>query len=144
MKKTQLRGKNTRQLAQEPSNLAERLAAGAYGFATISDTDFDGRAGSGAVYEVKKASTEIQPGRGGRFRLFKDQHDRLVRHDRDGTAWYIFVLFDVSKNPPVAKMKRQAPAHIGRVIGARGGWFDSGHADKQKEKKLPIEAVFDG
>jgi len=143
MKKTQLRSQSTRRLAQEPSNLSERLAADAYDFSTVGASDFDGRADSGAVYEVKETATTIKPGRGGRFRLFKDQHDRLVRHDRDGTAWYIFVLFDVSQNPPVAKMKRQKPAHIGRVIGARGGWFESGHEDKSKEKKLPIKAVFD-
>jgi hypothetical protein len=64
-----------------------------------------------------------------------------VRQDREGSAFYVFVLFDVSSRPLTARMKRMNPADIGYTIGARGGWYNAGHV-AGKEYKLPIEAVF--
>jgi len=127
---------------RDPGAYGEVLAEGEYsGYSRSLASDFDLANKSGSVIEVKSAQSELANGEDGRFRLFKSQHERLVRQDRDGSAFYVFVLFDVSSRPLTARMKRMNPADIGRSIGSRGGWYSAGHV-AGKEYKLPIEAVF--
>jgi hypothetical protein len=104
---------------------------------------FDGARESGAVLEVKSALSTLSTGADGRFRLWRKQHEQLLKHDRDGSARYAFVLFDVDGREPVAKVKQKVPADVGRMIGARGGWGPSGHASQGEQYKLPTEAIFD-
>jgi hypothetical protein len=145
MKSVTLSRSEQNRLRGDSGELAERMATDAYaGYSRFVDSDYyDGKRDSGAVIEVKSTLTRLSGGQKGRFRLWKAQHERLLRHDRDGTAGYVFVLFDVGRNPPVARMAKRKPARIGRQVGARGGWNRSGHASQGKQHKLPIEAVFD-
>ncbi|RNJ25466.1 hypothetical protein Nmn1133_01340 [Halosegnis longus] len=76
----------------------------------------------------------------GRFRVWKQQHESLLRKDRDDTAWYVFVLFAPDGRDVLARMVRLKPATVGRRIGARGGWNDSGH-EMGPQYKLPQEVV---
>jgi len=134
-----------RRLRSDPGELAERLATSAYGYSRFVDASwYDGRRESGAVVEVKSCLSELQSGAAGRWRLWREQHDRLLEHDRDASAFYVFVLFDVGARPPVARMVRQAPATVGRQVGARGGWGPSGHDSRGEQHKLPIEAIMGG
>jgi hypothetical protein len=104
---------------------------------------YDARRESGAVLEVKSALSTLGSGADGRFRLWREQHEKLVEHDRDGSARYGFVLFDVSGREPTALLKQREPATVGRQIGARGGWGPSGHDSQGEQHKLPIEAIFE-
>lgn len=127
----------------DPGQLAERIVEGEYqnlsrfGVENFDLVDDD----SGQLAEVKSTATQLANGAAGRFRLWQEQHERLLRADRDGSAWYVFVLFDVSERPVRARMKRKNPADVGRTIGARGGWNRSGH-NSGPQYKLPIDAVF--
>jgi len=143
MKRERLSRTDSRDLSQRPGVLAERLARDAYGYAAATASeDFDGIRESGAVCEIKSAASELSGGQAGRFRLWEKQHSRLVRRDRNGIARYIFVVFDVSQKPPVAKMLQKRPAKIGNIVAGRGGFGPSGHSSKGDQHKLPIEAVF--
>ena len=130
-------------LRDDPGALAERIAAEQYaGYSQLRASDFDLAKESGAVGEVKSTATRLENGNKGRFRLWKDQHEQLLQADRDGSARYVFVLFDVSSRDVTARLKTREPARIGRQIGARGGWNQSGHPSG-KQNKLPISAVFE-
>jgi hypothetical protein len=136
-----------RRLAREPGALAEDLVPEEYSDWTgIGDTDeFDVRRDSGALGEVKSTATSIDNPGGevsGRYRLYRGQHEALLEHDREGSGWYFFVLYDVSRRPPVAQLVRKAPADVGRIIGARGGWNQSGHSEIDEEYKLLPDAIF--
>ena len=137
----------TRRLSQEPGSLAEDMVAEEYrewsGFEDAGR--FDLARDTGALAEVKSTATSIDNPGGqvsGRFRLYRGQHESLLEHDRDGSAWYFFVLYDVSTRPPVARIVRKEPAQVGRIVGARGGWNDSGHAEIDEEYKLLHDAIF--
>jgi len=135
------RSERERDLRDDPGQLAERIAEGEYdGFSRFRAEDFDLARESGAVAEVKSTAKRLSSGSKGRFRLFKPQHERLVRQDRDGSARYIFVLFDTSTRNVTARLVSRQPADIGNTIGARGGWNQSGHSAGQQHK-LPIDAV---
>jgi hypothetical protein len=143
MKRVKLDRSEARRLQSDPGSVAEELAARAYGFSTFKSSNFDAARDSGAVLEVKSTTRRIgdeYPARG-RFRLFKRQHEKLVRRDRDGTAYYAFVLISTNTNPPGADMLRKKPADVGRRIGARGGWNQSGHASGP-QAKLPWSLFF--
>jgi len=144
MKRHRLGRTERRRLQEDTGELAEVIATDIYsGYNRFVDAPwYDGRRESGAVLEVKSALSSLANGADGRFRLWKEQHDRLVKHDRDGSARYAFVLFDVSSREPVAKLKQKQPADVGRIIGARGGWGPSGHDSQGEQHKLPIEAIF--
>lgn len=130
------------QYQRDPGSYAEDLAEFEYkGYSQALASDFDLASQSGSVMECKSAQSVIENGEDGRFRLFKSQHERLVRADRNGSAFYVFVLFDTSTRQISAKMKRMNPADIGNSIAGRGGWYNAGHR-AGKEYKLPIEAVF--
>lgn len=133
-----------RRLQGDTGELAEDLANDAYGYnGFISAPWYDGkREDSGAVIEIKSALSRLDSGEPGRFRLWREQHSQLVEEDRDGSAWYVFVLFDLSSRPPVAHMTRRAPADVGRQVGARGGFGPSGHDSRGEQHKLPLDAVF--
>jgi len=143
MKQHTLTRSDMTQLRQDSGELAETLAAQNYsGFSQFGVENFDvSDSDTGKLGEVKSTATTLSGGQSGRFRLWREQHDKLLRADRDGTARYVFVLFDVSDKPVVASMKQQVPADIGNKIGARGGFNDSGHA-MGEQYKLPIDAVF--
>lgn len=144
MKRHRLSRTERRRLQGDTGALAEVIATDEYaGFNRFVDASwYDGRRDSGAVLEVKSALSSLASGADGRFRLWKEQHDRLVEHDRDGTARYAFVLFDVSGREPTALLTQREPATVGRQIGARGGWYPSGHDSRDEQYKLPIEAIF--
>lgn len=142
MKRVPSREIDNRRYQQDPGGYAETLAEAEYaGFSTALASDFDMANQSGSVIEVKSTQSVYPNNEKGRFRLFKSQHDRLVRADREGTAYYVFVVFDVSTRDVSAKMKRAKPARIGNVIAGRGGWYNAGHV-AGKEYKMPIEAIF--
>ena len=137
----------TRRLSEEPGSLAEDLVAEEYrDWSSFEDAgQFDLARETGALAEVKSTATSIKNPGGqvsGRFRLYRGQHEALVEHDRVGSAWYFFVLYDVSERPPVARIVRKEPAQVGRIVGARGGWNDSGHAEIDEEYKLLHDAIF--
>jgi hypothetical protein len=143
MKRTTVR--RTKRLSRDPGELAETIAREQYDLTGL-DADFADLSAktTSTVYEVKSTATTIgeQYREAGRFRLWKKQHEKLTRRDRTDTAFYIFVLFDVSSRPPVAKLVRKDPSAIGRIVAGRGGFYDSGHASKGHQHKLPIDAVF--
>jgi hypothetical protein len=143
MKRVRLSRSERRRLQGDTGALAESLAAGKYeAYSEFVDSgEFDLATDSGSIAEVKSALSELANGNPGRFRLFKEQHDSLVREDRDGSAFYIFVLFSLEGREPEALMKRKNPADVGYQIGARGGWNRSGH-QSGLQHKLPIDAVF--
>jgi len=144
MKRYELTRSDKKRLQTDPGDLAETLVSQNYnGFSRFGVENFDvSESETGKLGEVKSTSTTLQSDAKGRFRLWQAQHEKLLRADRNGTARYVFVLFDVSSRDVTARMKQQIPAYIGRSIGSRGGWNDSGH-DMGKQYKLPIEAVFD-
>lgn len=123
--------------------LAEEIAADLYAdYSTFRDAgEFDLATEAGGIGETKSTLSELANGNKGRFRLFKPQHEALVRKDRSGSAFYVFLLFDISRKQPVAKVVRRNPADIGNVIAGRGGFNQSGH-DSGRQHKLPISSVF--
>jgi hypothetical protein len=142
MKRVRLDRSESRRYQEDPGATAELLAEQNYqGYTRSLAENFDLANQNGSVLECKSAQSELANGEDGRFRLFQSQHERLVRQDRDGSAFYVFVLFDVSSRDIEARMKRMNPADIGRSIAARGGFYSAGHV-AGKEYKLPIEAVF--
>jgi len=136
------RGEMTR-LSKDPGELAEDIAADVYqGYSAFTNAEwYDLQKESGAIGEVKSTATRLESGSKGRFRLWKDQHTRLSRADRNGSARYVFVLFDVSSRPVTASLVQRRPAKIGRVIGGRGGFSPTVHPSGP-EHKLPYAAVF--
>lgn len=144
MKRHRLGRTERRRLQEDTGELAERIATDVYsGYNRFVDAPwYDGRRESGAVLEVKCALSTLASGADGRFRLWREQHEQLLEHDRDGSARYGFVLFDVDGREPVAHLVQKPPAKVGRIIGARGGWGPSGHDSEGEQHKLPIEAIF--
>lgn len=75
----------------------------------------------------------------GRFRVRRDQHRSLTASDAQGTAWYIFVLFDEEAGEVVVQRRR--PSTVRKIVEERGGWNDAGHEEFAYQHKLPIEEV---
>jgi hypothetical protein len=147
MKRYRLSRGEARRLQNDDGSLAEELAADEYaGFQRdFQDADwYDLTTTGGGYVECKSTFTRLESGAKGRFRLWKTQHEQLVEHDRDdgASAWYCFVLWNVDGRDIVARFVRKKPAEIGRSIGARGGWNESGHT-MGPQYKLPYAAVFD-
>ena len=145
MKRHRLSRTERRRLQEDTGALAEVIATDTYaGYNRFVDAEwYDGRRDSGAVLEVKSALSSLANGADGRFRLWREQHEQLLEYDRENSARYAFVLFDVGGREPVAKLKQKPPADVGRIIGARGGWGPSGHDSQGEQHKLPIEAIFE-
>lgn len=142
MKTVRLDRSDTRLYQRDPGKLGERLVSENYSsYSPALAENFDLASKSGTVVEVKSTQTRLSNGNKGRFRLFKNQHEKLVRAARGGGGYYVFVLVDVSGRPLRARMLRKDPATIGRVVGARGGWDRSGHPSGL-QKKLPYSAIF--
>lgn len=121
---------------------SERIAADEYGYKTYLSERFDAARESGSVIEVKSTQFEHESGARGRFRLFKGQHESIVRYDRQESAFYVFALWDNTARPSEVYLTRRKPAKVGRIIGARGGWNRSGHPSG-KQMKLPYSQFFD-
>lgn len=143
MKRYELTRNEANRYQKDPGGLAEELVAQEYrGFTTIGVENFDvSRNNNETLGEVKSTASRLGNGAKGRFRLWKNQHEKLLRYDNQYSTYYVFVLFDVGQRPPVARMKRQKPADVGNVIGGRGGWNRSGHTSG-RQYKLPYEAIF--
>jgi hypothetical protein len=143
MKRHTLTRSERNDLNRDTGAVAENIAAAAYDrYSSFQDSrEFDLATESGSIAEVKSTLTRLGNDNRGRFRLFKPQHEDLLQADRDGSAFYIFVLFDISSKPE-ALLIRKSPATVGRLLGARGGWNRSGHS-AGKQHKLPIGAIFD-
>jgi hypothetical protein len=141
--KTQVLSRGQRRdLQGDTGEVAESIAADAYGYNPFVSADwYDAKRDSGAVIEVKSCLSRLASGAKGRFRVFKGQHEKLVREDRSGSSKYVFVLFDLD-GEPTAKMVRKAPADIGRLVAGRGGFYSSGHNSQGKQHKIPISALF--
>lgn len=144
MKRHRLSRSERRRLQEDSGELAERIATDVYsGYSRFIDAPwYDGRRDSGAVLEVKSALSTLANGADGRFRLWREQHENLLEYDREDSARYAFVLFDVDSGRPTAKLVQKQPAEVGHIIGARGGWGPSGHESQGEQHKLPIEAIF--
>jgi hypothetical protein len=141
MKRVTLTKDQSLRMDTDRETASQELAAEEYGYKTYLAEDFDAARETGAVLEVKSASVEISGGARGRFRLFKPQHDRLVARDRNGSATYVFVLWDNTVRPSVAYLTSRQPADVGRLIGGRGGWNRSGHP-AGKHQKIPYSEFF--
>jgi hypothetical protein len=143
MKRHTLSRSERNDLNRDTGAVAENIAAAAYDrYSSFQESGaFDLATESGSIAEVKSTLTRLGNDNRGRFRLFKPQHEELLQADRDGSAFYIFVLFDISDRPE-ALLIRKSPATVGRLLGARGGWNRSGHS-AGKQHKLPIGAIFD-
>ena len=143
MKRVPAREVDNSRYQSDPGKYAENLVEFEYeGYLRSLADNFDLANRNGSVLEVKSAQSVVgNSGEKGRFRLFESQHDRLVRRDRNGSAFYVFVVFDTSSRSISAKMKRANPADVGNTIGARGGWYNAGHKSG-KEYKMPIKAIF--
>jgi len=142
MKRVRLDRTESRRYQEDPGATAELLAEQEYDpYSRSLAEDFDLATKTGYVGEVKSAQSVLANEEDGRFRLFKSQHERLLKANRRKFADYFFVVFDVQERPITARLKRINPADIGYTIGARGGWYNAGHV-AGKEYKLPIEAVF--
>lgn len=147
MKKVRVQG-SRKEIETGSGKLAERMASVEYGYnASRSGSYYDAERDSGAKIEVK--STFRMIGRDyrakGRFRIPEPQHKKLVQRDRSGSAFYVFVLYDGDTQrqiPQDAYMKRINPADIGNLIGAMGGFENSGHKSFDREKKLPWTTIF--
>lgn len=101
MKRKRLSRSERRDLNRDTGAVAENIAASAYDrYSAFQDSgEFDLATESGSIAEVKSTLSRLGNGNRGRFRLFKPQHEQLVRKDRDGSAFYIFVLFEISNLP---------------------------------------------
>lgn len=143
MKTVELTRTDREKWERNSSGFAEELAAAEYrGYSAFRDAGpFDVATESGSVAETKSTATTLENGNPGRFRLFKQQHDKLVRKDRRGTGWYIFVLWDLRESGVTARLKRMNPAAVGNLIGGRGGWNRSGHP-AGRQHKVPWREVF--
>lgn len=143
MKTETLSRSERRRLQSDTGELAEELAAAAYDYNSFLTADwYDARRESGAVIEVKSCLSRLASGAKGRFRLFRGQHSKLTGYDREHSAAYVFVLFDIEGSRPKAKMKMKKPAPIGRKIAGRGGFGPSGHGSQGEQHKLPYSAIF--
>jgi len=143
MKRVRLSRSQRISLSKDTGELAEDIATAEYGYNRfISAAWYDGKRDTGAVCEVKSALSTLSNGATGRFRLWQAQHTKLVRKDRNGSARYLFVLFDVDDGTPTAYLKSKEPAWVGHQLGARGGWGPSGHDSRTLQHKLPIAAIF--
>jgi len=142
MKRKRLSRGERRRLQGDTGAVAENIAAGEYErLSAFQDAGpFDLASEAGSIAEVKSALSQLSSVNAGRFRLFKNQHDRLVQYDRSESAAYAFVLMEPEKSR--ARLVKKNPADVGRMVGARGGWGPSGHASQGKQRKLPIEALF--
>lgn len=143
MKRHTLTRSERNDLNRDTGEVAEKVAEKAYTrYSSFQESgSFDLATESGSIAEVKSTLSRLGNDNRGRFRLFKPQHEDLLQADRDGSAFYIFVLFDISSKPE-ALLIRKSPATVGRLLGARGGWNRSGHS-AGKQHKLPIGAIFD-
>jgi hypothetical protein len=125
----------------DPGKVAERIVESEYANLTrFGVENFDLSSDEGQLAEVKSTQTTLANGNAGRWRLWKDQHEKLLRADREGTARYVFVLVTVDARPLEAKMVQRIPADVGNKIGARGGWNESGHPSG-RQHKLPVDAI---
>lgn len=129
MKEYELTRSDTKKLQRDSGALAERLVSEQYqNFARFGVENFDVQNDeSGSLGEVKSTAEMIQSGEKGRFWLSKIQHEKLLRADRAGSAYYVFVLWDTSTSRPSARMVRKKPADVGYMVGSAGGWNSSGH-----------------
>lgn len=146
MKRYRLTRNDKKKLATDPGELAEGIAVMEYDGYTEFTGDADWhdatKKDSEGVLEVKSAATMLENGEIGRFRLWKEQHEKLVRYDRDQSAFYVFVLFDVSRSDVTAQLKRMNPAGVGHKVRGFGGWYDSRHESKGEQFKLPYDSIF--
>jgi len=142
MKQHTLSRSERRDLQTDTGEVAESIAADAYDYNAFLTADYYDakRKDSESVIEVKSCLSELSSGAAGRFRLFKGQHDKLVRYDREESARYAFVLF--TPDDRQAEMILKKPANVGRLIGSRGGWNQSGHESQGKQIKLPWGEFF--
>jgi len=94
---------------------------------------------TGTKYEVKSTSVEIgdEYREEGRFRLWADQHKRLLEADRNGTAWYAFVLFDGAGR--VENIQRRRPTTVSKIVDH---WNTSKHKKRRsKQHKVPWSEI---
>ena len=133
-----------RQLEEDSATLAEEIAAAVYGFTHQPDDAewYDGVLEStGTKYEVKSTHSEIGSSysANGRFRPRRDQLRSVRASDASGVAWVVFVLYD--HNGGVVRLRRMKPSTVQRTLV--DSWNDAGHADFQKQHKVPFGQVFD-
>jgi len=148
MKEVRLTSSDRDLLRKELGALGERLTAENYKrYSPGLAENFDLASKAGSVVEVKSAQSSVKSTKQGdrekgRFRLFQDQHERLLETNKDREAWYVFVAIDVSgRKPGPARLEKLRPPRVGHKIGGRGGWYDAGHV-AGKEYKMPISAIF--
>jgi len=127
---------------REVSSFIEQLVVTEYsdfesGFTDSSAYDIQGSGDT--VAEVKHTLRRHTSGQKGRFRIFKQQHNGLVRRDRRGTAYYVFVL--ISPQDDLLQMVRKKPSSVGRLIAGRGGFYNASHNAGQ-DHKLPWGEFF--
>lgn len=96
----------------------------------------------GTKVEVKSCLKQVgekYPG-DGRFRLRRDQTRSLTASDRQGTAWYAFVLFDLENREIL--IRRAKATTVRQWVTDRGGWNKANHGEFDYQHKLPYSVVF--
>lgn len=116
---------------------AEQYARRRYGLQQANDSWRDAvDPTSGRPVEIKTAAVEYPNGRRGRFRIFKQPHDRLAQSD----GYYVLVAYDPPGFNPVADTTLDAR----RLTHYHNGWYTSNHStdNRNYQVEIPTQRVF--
>jgi hypothetical protein len=113
--------------------LAERAARNRYGLSSEHDGWHDAETSDGQPVEIKSAMINRASGRVGRFRIFREYHQRL---EREG-GYYVFVAYRrFGRGISIARM-RSVDADALNL-----NWYRGRHHRDSEEVKLTIEHLF--
>ena len=115
--------------------LTERKARERYNLTNEQSAWFDGRRPNGKPVEIKAAVLERRTGRPGRFRIFREPHNKLARQQ----GHYVFVVYRPhGRGVSVEDMKMVEAARL------RPKWSNSGHktAGRSEQHKIDIATIF--
>jgi len=99
---------------------------------------------SNTKYEAKTCQRVLSTGVPGRFRVWKDQLERLEDEQQiDGRAgWVVFGLLE-SDGERIARYRRMQASTVLDLVEDRGGFNAASHEERDsRQHKLPWEAVF--
>lgn len=126
---------NRSQNAARYGALAERVGFERYGLEADRDGWHDARDDDGDPWDVKACMKVRASGAPGRFRLWREQHQRLAREG----GGYVFVLYSA-----VGRGIRVHKTRSVRAQNLRLTFYGAGDHPKGKQLKVPPERVFSG
>lgn len=94
---------------------------------------YDAADNTGTKVEIKGAMRERSDGSTGRFRLFREPHQRLA----SGDGWYAFAVYRPAGRGVEILRSEMIPAREVSV-----GWGPSGHDRGHQQAKVPPRQVF--